>query len=418
MDLGLVAFVSLMILVCEAFFSGSEIALVSADRLKIEETADKGVESADTVRKAWERPEELLATALIGTNLMVITNTALITSVIHDRLGPGWAFVTPLILVPATLVLGEILPKTIFRHYADQTVLWVVRPLLTMKTAFLPLVKLSTGVARLLQLLAGDAKKAGEPFVTREEILLLLRSGEESGLKPAESKMIHKIFNFSETTAREVMVPLINVCAVREDSTVREVTDVVMKERFSRIPVYKDEMVNLTGVIHSFDLLSEENPDTSIRHLIRPLLYVPEQQSLDRLLLLMQQGEVSVASVVDEYGGTTGIVTTEDVLEEVVGEIEDEYDSKEQLYWKLSDTMYLFNARMEVDVINEMFPWNLPKEGYETLGGLVMHRTGKIPRAGEETALPNLTLRVARADTRSVKEVLVILNSPVEKIPS
>jgi CBS domain containing-hemolysin-like protein len=349
---------------------------------------------------------------------MVITNTALITSVVHDRLGPNWAFLTPLILVPATLILGEILPKTIFRRYADRAVLWLVRPLLTIRTAFLPLVKLSTGVARLLQLLAGDGKKAGEPFVTREEILLLLRSGKESGLKPAESKMIHKIFNFSDTTVREAMVPLVDICAVREDATVREVTEVVTKERFSRIPVFKEEMVNLTGVIHSFDLLSEKNPETPVRHLIRPLLYVPEQQSLDQLLLSMQQRGVSVAAVVDEYGGTTGIVTMEDVLEEVVGEIEDEYDSKEQLYWKLSDTMYLFSGRMEVDVINEMFPWNLPKEGYETLGGLVMHQSGKIPRTGEEVALPNLTLRVARGDTRSVKEVLVILKSPMEKAPS
>jgi CBS domain containing-hemolysin-like protein len=129
----------------------------------------------------------------------------------------------------------------------------------------------------------------------------------------------------------------------------------------------------------------------------------------------MQHKGVSVAAVVDEYGGTTGIVTIEDVLEEVVGEIEDEYDSKEEPYRKLSETIYLFNGRTEVDVINEIFPWNLPKEKYETLGGLVMHLMGKIPRVGEEVTLPNLTLRVFGADTRSVKEVLVILQNPAER---
>ena len=174
-------------------------------------------------------------------------------------------------------------------------------------------------------------------------------------------------------------------------------------------------MVNLTGLVHSFDLLSAEDPNASIQPLIRPILYATEHQPLDQLLLSMQQKGVSLAVVVDEYGGTSGIVTIEDVLEEVVGEIEDEYDAQEEIYRKLSDTMYAFNARAEIDLINEIFPWQLPKGEYETLAGLLMHLMGKIPRPGEEAALPNCTLRVSRADMRSVKEVLVIVRNPGEK---
>ncbi len=399
----------LFFLVLEGFLSGSEIAMVAADRKKLARFAHAGPRSARLTLRVLKDPSWFLSTTLVGSNLAEVANAALVTSLLVAHFGDWGDFYAFLLLTPFILIFGEILPKTLFQQKADHWILKIVPVIWIISYILFPLVWfMSKTTKALLRIL-----KMGEevrPFVTREELQLLLQTETApSDMKPLEKTMIHRIFRFGGTKVKEVMIPLVDVVALEENSTVGEAIASVRQENYSRYPVFRERIDNLSGLIHSFDLLLAPNPAQTIQPFIRPISFFPETKPIDELLLELQRKQEALAVVVDEYGGAVGIVTVEDILEEVVGEIEDEYDSGPPLFRRVGPKSYLINARMEIDHINESLKLGLPKGDYETLGGFVLDRLGRVPLAGESFRYRRMLFDVKKANERAVIEVLISL---------
>jgi len=255
--------------------------------------------------------------------------------------------------------------------------------------------------------------------VTEEEIMTLVDAGQEEGVIEAEEKaMIYSIFQFGETAAREVMVPRIDIVALEIDTPLDEALQVVIAAGHSRIPVYRDTIDNVQGILYAKDFLELWLPDSSkgieeagrdrtLESLLRPAHFVPESKMLDDLLADLQQRKVHIAIVVDEYGGTAGLVTIEDILEEIVGEIQDEYDSEEAAYQQVGEGEYIFNARIDLDDVNRLLGTNLPTEQGDTLGGLIYSQLGKVPAPGDVIKFDGYSIEVISVVRRRIQNVRV-----------
>ncbi|MFH0809385.1 MAG: hemolysin family protein [Pseudomonadota bacterium] len=404
--------------VLEAFFSGSEMALVAANEKRMKLQADEGSVGAKRALRLLAKPEWLFSTTQVGVNICSVSNAVLSAALLLQILGPGSEWLAILILGPLLLFFGQLLPKNLFRQHATAMAPRIATPLAVARVLFFPLVALGALVSRRVQAWAGG-KKYRSPFVTREEFLLLL--GKEGGgptvdLRAVEKQLILKMFSFRETAVREAMVPLVEVSAVPETATVSEVLEVFKSTPFSRLPVYRGRIDDIVGILHSFDLLGAD-PAESIARFRRPAQYVPEMKRVDELLVEMQRKRVRMCVVVDEYGGTVGIVTIEDLLEEILGEIRDEFEPETRRLVRLAEGHYLASARVEIDELNDKLGINLAKDGYETLGGLILERLGHVPRSGERFREGAVTVTVLAATDRAVREVDLLV-SPARRPPS
>ena len=406
MEIALYTVIFLLFLASEAFFSGSEIALIAADPQKLRKSSKASPARIRLTLDLLKNRERILATTLCGTNLSVVTNSILITSFLLSQLGDrGELFAVPL-LTPLLLMFGEIIPKTLFQQHADSIALRVAYPIWLASYVFYPLVYFITKVTQYLFRMFGAKGSHGIPFVTREELRLIFKmSRKGSDLTPEEVTMIDRLFDFAHTTVKEVMVPLVDVVAVEDTATVKEVLELIDVKGHSRFPVYHERIDNIIGVINSFDLLDSSLSKGPLTSFIRTASYVPEVKPVDDLLIEMQKQRKHLSIVVDEYGGSVGIITIEDILEEIVGEIEDEYDPDKKLYRKAGEGKYIVNARMEVDQMCELLPLTLPEGDYETLGGFLLEQFGHIPQPGEVFHFRNMTFTVLSSDERSIGRV-------------
>jgi CBS domain containing-hemolysin-like protein len=396
-------------LVLEGFLSGSEIAMVAADRKRLSRPAKDGSRWALLTYRMMQSPSWFLSTTLVGSNLAEVTNAALVTSLLVGHYGSRGDLYAFLILTPLILVFGEIFPKTLFQQKADRWVWRIVPVIWVISFILYPLVwfmsKATVAIARFLKQ-EGEAR----PMITREELQLLLREEEgKSDINPLEREMIRRIFRFSTTKVKEAMIPLVDVVALEEKVSIGEAMASLRQENYSRYPVFRERVDNIVGILYSFDLLYAEENGQTIGPFIRPISYFPETKPVDELLVDLQRNQETMAAVVDEYGGSVGIVTVEDILEEVVGEIEDEYDLEQPLYKKVGPGKFWINARMEIDHLNEILKLGLPKRDYETLGGFVLEQLGRVPLAGEVFRHKKLLFEVLKSDERSVLEVLVTM---------
>jgi CBS domain containing-hemolysin-like protein len=397
------------LLLLEGFLSGSEIAMVAADRKKLSRFAHAGSRWDRLTFRILKEPSWFLSTTLVGSNLAEVANAALVTSMLMGLYGSRGDLYAFLILTPLILIFGEILPKTLFQQKADPWVRKIVPAIWVVSLPLYPFVwlmsKATQAVSRLLNQ-EGEVR----PLVTREELQLLLREeGGRSDINPLERDLIRRIFRFSTTRVKEAMIPLVDVVALEETSTVEEAIASVRQENYSRYPVYRDRVDNVVGILYSLDLLEAEEEKRTIRPFVRPISFFPETKPVDELLLDMQRNQEAMAAVVDEYGGTVGIVTVEDILEEVVGEIEDEYDVNQPFYRRTGPKKFWINARMEIDHLNEILKLGLPRGDYETLGGFVLERLGRVPLAGEVFRYKKMLFEILKSNEKSVLEVAVTL---------
>jgi putative hemolysin len=406
---------SLVIIAClgaEAFFSGSEIALYSANKLKIRHSAEQGARAAKLILQMLDKPEHMLGSTLVVHNLVVVTGTSLATALFVNWLGQRGEWVALVVMTSLVLTVGEIFPKTIFQHFADQLAGVVIFPLRVVFYACYPLAYLITWlIGHGLRLFGLESEKKN-PYVTKEELELLVRLTDRSStLGVHERRMIHRIFGFSDTRVREAMIPLVEVVALEDNATVDELMQAIREHGFSRIPIFQDNIHNIVGWVNAFDALSMPPGERNFRHLIRPAYYVPETRRIGDLLKDVQQKGIPLAVVVDEYGGSVGIVTIEDMLEEIVGEIEDEYDARERLYEVLPDGSFRIDARMEIDAINEILGLPIPTGDYATLAGFILAQLERIPQRGELLMHDGLMLEIEEATNRTVERVHVVPRS-------
>jgi len=307
-------------------------------------------------------------------------------------------------LVPVSLLLGDLLPRSLAqarRHVLPARLRSAVHRVLAVVGA--PLRGLESVAAHL-----GGAAR-GHTVAAVGQVLsdLLRREQVEGEAQLSSSQVIRRIVEFRDTRVRDVMVPQIHIFGLRDDAPIDDAIALVRREKISRIPVFHERMYNIIGIVHAFDLLGATSTLEPVARIMRPPLYVPETKLAHRQLRLMQRRGQNMAVVVDEYGGTVGIVTVEDLLEEIVGEIEDEYDQREVLHEKLADGTVRVQGGMQVTPLNELFPWQLPVGDYDTIAGLVITHLGRIARVGERVRLPSVTIEVTRADARAVREVIV-----------
>jgi putative hemolysin len=404
----------------QMFFSASEIAVVSADELKIKAAAHMGQKSAALLDWMLARRDRLLAAILTGTNLATVTAAAVLTVFLHTTM-PQREFLAPFILSPLSLFLGESLPKLLTLKRPLAFAIFAVYPLRALTFVLAPLLSVETWLSRATRRLFGIAVDTDEGFVSREDLALLMRrrSGQETApladaILPTERFMISRIFRFTRSEARKAMVPLVRVEAIPITLSQAETIEVVRREGFSRLPVYEGKILNIVGVVHVFDLLEAPDLSRPVSEIMRPVSYFAESTPLDEILLALQRTGENMAVVVDEYGGAAGIITVEDLLEEVVGEIEDEYDVREEVARIIDARTLAVSARATPADLNERFGLRLPEgEEYATIGGLVVERLGHIPKPGEQLSVADVTLRVTRADARAVRDVLLVLDHPL-----
>jgi magnesium and cobalt exporter, CNNM family len=411
-------------LAVQAFFAASEIALVMADELKLRAETERGQADARVLSRLLERRDRLLALVLTSTNLANAVAAAVLTSFLY-AISPRVGLLAPLILVPLTLLVGESTPKLLVLRSPLPFARLSARPLTWLAGALAPMLAIETALSAWVRRLAGVPVEVQSVFMTREDLALLIhRPGGESlaqrdAILPAERQMISRVFRFSRSEARKAMVPLIRVEAVPDDMPLSGVIEVVRREGFTRIPVFNKRIVNITGVVHVFDLLEAPDLSRPVSEVMRPVSYFPEATPLDEILLALQRTGESLAVVVDEYGGAAGIITVEDLLEEVVGEIEDEYDAREELARAIDQKTLAVLARAPIGELNERFGLKLPEgDEYATIGGLVVERLGHIPKPGEQLQLGDLTIAVTRSDARAVRELVVHLAQPLRVEPA
>lgn len=394
-------------ILAEGFFSGSEIAIVNANRLLLADKAQKGHFGARIALNFLEKPQMLLGSTLIGTNLCVVTATMTATLFFLRRNSEIGEFYAVLLTWPLIFLFGEIIPKTVYQANADR-IAPVSAVLLRLFTLVLfPLVWSFTRFSTLLIRILRDKGKA-EPTITRSDVkALTLHHGKTQDIDQKEKRMIARMIDFSSARVSDAMVPLIDVVALDYNMTAGEAARFSVEHSFSRFPVFKDRVDEIVGIVDTYSLLDLHSPSDSLRGYMKKPLFVPESMSAKALLAELRHRGTSMAIVVDEYGGAVGVITVEDVLEEVLGNIEDEFDQITTIYRKIAPYSYIFQARAEVEFINERFEFKIPAGEYETLGGFLLEQFDRIPKHGDTISVGNLRYTALNPTNRNLTDVRI-----------
>ena len=429
-DLVLQLLVVLVLVAIEAVFVAAEIALVTLRHSRIEQLIDEGHRNARRVKRLVDNPARFLAVAQIGVTFVGFLASAYAAvnlaarlaealdqvPVLKDAAGVLALLTITILLSCFTIVFGELVPKTLALAYPDRVALTLAGPLDVVGRIFGPLVDMLTWLTRKIAGGFGTGVATQAQINTEELKLIVERGGETGVLEAEEEQMISAVIEMGERRVHEIMVPRTDMTALPVTATIDEAIDTFIREGHSRIPVYQRAIDEIVGVLYAKDLLpflkGGQKPD--LRKLLRAPLFVPESMLIDDLLHKIQGRKVHLAIVLDEYGGTAGMVTIEDLLEEIVGDIQDEYDTEEPLTVRISDDEARIDGRASVDDLGELFDVDLGSledaDEYDTVGGLIYHRIGGVPRPGDRVELTeqNLTLTVEVTDGRRVGKVLAV----------
>lgn len=407
-------FALLILLGVSGFFSGSETALLSLDKLRVRFLLQKNHPGADKLSALLDNPERLLSGILIGNNLVNIAASVIATGLFVSWFGDQGEWLTVAILTPVLLIFSEVCPKTYAAYYPEKMSFRVLAPIRFVIWFLSPVIVVVSSVSRVITKLLRK-KDAESLSVSEDEIKAMIDVGEESGVVAAEQRrMLHGIFDLSETRVRDVMIPRTEVVGIDISANFEEVLGIVREARHSRFPVYSESLDKVVGVVHSKDILDFIGCTErfSLRDLCRDPYYVPESKRIAVLLQSFRKKKEHLALVVDEYGGVEGIVTLEDVVEEIVGEIHDEYDVEEYDFHKLGEGHYLIDAAVSLREVNRRFELNLPEEHVTTLAGHLLQIMGKIPVEGDECEEGPILFRVRRMEDRRIEDVEMIFSAP------
>ncbi len=409
MTLGATLTIVFLCLLASAFFSSAEIAFLAANRVRLRHLAEQGRRVARGYMEAFQHPEQLLSTAMMGVTIAHVVSSAMATAALLPWVGGQASLWATVVLTPLMLVFGEILPKALTQPRATEIALRTFDPLRAVAWLLAPVVGLANLLVRAILGGLGHGERR-DPFVSRADLRLLVEREPDgtTDVREEEREMIEGIFDLVETSVREVMVPLVDVVAVPEDATIDEAVAKVRESGHSRLPVYRERIDNVVGVLAALDILGRGAAGETLRTLMRPAHYVPATKRVSDLLPEMQRRRIQLAVVVDEYGASQGIVTVGNVIEEIVGEIPDDRERTPAQLVRLPDGSYLVNGRMWLEELNEALDWELPtKKGYETVAGLILASLGRIPRPGEQVTVGNYELAVVDADERRILKVKV-----------
>ncbi|NLY53067.1 MAG: HlyC/CorC family transporter [Firmicutes bacterium] len=399
----------IFLVAASAFFSASETALMGISHLRLRALIEAGQQRARLVAKLKQQPEALLIALLVGNNLVNIGASSLFTALMLQIFGPGRAItIATGVMTVVILVFGEIGPKTMAARHPLRVAYRVAKPVSILMRFLSPLVYVLTGLANFLTRLVPGGEEQTEQ-VTEAEIRTLVNVGEEQGIiEDDESRMIHSVLALTDTPVRNIMVPRTAMTAVEVNTNHDELIAIIRRDRYSRLPVYEGDIDNIIGLLHAKDICSlteEEKAAFDLRQLLRPTIFVVSSKASSLVLRELQKHRIYMAIIIDEYGGTAGLVTIEDLIEEIVGEIVDEYDVEDPPVEVYDAHTTFLDARLTVEEVNEQLNLALPTDRALTIGGLIYDLLGRIPRAGESVSLGGVQLTVDKIDRRTIERV-------------
>ncbi|MGB2902475.1 MAG: hemolysin family protein [Candidatus Dechloromonas phosphoritropha] len=408
--------VILVFLVLKGFFSGSELAMVNSDKIRLRHEARNGNAGAKLVLSLFRAPDVMLGTTLVGTNIATVTITTMGTLLFIDLLGESGDLVSVLVFTPFLLIFGEIVPKSIFQQKADTIVTRVIYPLRFFSYAFYPVIFVFSRIARVAARLFGGATSGASGFITKDELRVLIDVSETSSDSAATTKQrIRRIFRFADTTVGEVMTPLAEVTGLNELRGMRQAVRRVWDSGFNRLPVFRGNMTNVTGVLtlSTWDLLLPDIMQRPIADFVKPALYLTPKQRLDQVLPLLRARTDHMAIVVDEFGSATGILSMEDIFEEVVGTVDTGFDfdsmkpPSRSAIESVNEETYLVSGRAPISELNDSLNLNLPAGEVHTIAGFLISRLRHIPAVGNEVVENGYRYTVAEADGRTATKVRI-----------
>lgn len=415
--------ITVIILLClSAFFSSSETALTTVNQIRMRTLADNGDKRAARVLRVTGNPGKMLSAILIGNNIVNLSASSISTSLAIHLFGNTGAGIATGILTFLILIFGEVTPKTMATIKADSMSLTAAAPIGFLMKILTPVIfiinKLSLGLMFLLHVNIKDAQKK----MTEEELRTIVDVSQENGvIEHEERDMIHNLFDFGDAEAKEIMVPRIDMTFVQADATYQEVLDIFRQDMFTRLPVYEDSTDNVIGIINMKDfLLQNDTPEFSVRNLLREPYFTYEHKNTADLFLEMRKSSISLAIVLDEYGVTAGLITLEDLLEEIVGEIRDEYDADEEDdITRISDREFYVLGSANLDDVSEALSLHFTSDDYDTIGGYCLGLLDHLPEKNEIILTDNnILIRIDRMEKNRIERIYIRLPEPLEETGS
>lgn len=400
-----------VLVILSGFFSAGEFAFVVSNKIKIELRARKNLFAAKNAFYFVNNPQMFFSTILISNNIVNIAFASLIAVILTSL----FRFSDFYILIISTVILllfGELIPKYIAREYADAVVL-IFSPVFRILTFILyPFVRLLSSLSSFFTKSVNINEENMQFLFSKEDLQLLVMESVEAGnVDKSDSGILHKVFELGEQKIYEAISPRTEIVGVEINSSIEDVVNTFIQSGYSKLPVYEENMDNIKGVVFAYDMF--KNPD-NLGNIIREVIFVPDtKRTLDMLNEFLEK-HASIAIVVDEFGGTAGIITLEDIMEELFGEIRDEYDVDDFISKKVDDTTYVFSAKVETDYINEQFGLSIPEGDYETIGGFITTRIGRIPHQNETIQIDQFTILILRSGKTKIDLVKVFIDQ--EKI--
>lgn len=410
MDAEIIILIVLIIL--SGTFSGIETAIFSLSDIKVRNLVKQGRRGAKTLKKLKENPHRLLITILFGNNIVNVGASALATVIVTNALGSTAVGISLGIatgmMTFILLVFGEITPKALAHQNAEKISLLSAKPIDTLTKILSPVIWLLEKITGfIIKIIGGEPEKG---LITVDELRTTISVGAEEGIiKKDEEEIIHNVFEFGSTSAGEIMIPRTDMFCLEADTKIKDVMKVVPGNRYTRIPVYRERRDNIIGILYVKDIIKYigKKDTNTIEKIIRPAFFVPETKNLPLLLKEFRKKRVHIAIVVDESGGVEGLVTLEDILEEIVGEIYDETDARETLIKPATNESFEIEGKTEIDDVNKILKTDIHEEHFNTIAGYIIHNLGRIPKKGEKVKLNKMKITILDADDKKIRKLRI-----------
>jgi CBS domain containing-hemolysin-like protein len=402
----------LFLILLSAFFSSAETSFISLGKYHYRKLLEADKKKGEKLSFWFENPEKILITTLVGNNFVNIMASVMAASISYNYFHKIVPSLIAGIMAFVILIFGEIIPKSIAKKHSEKVALLSSYPLKIFSIIFYPFVKLLLFISNLFLMIFGEKIETIIPVLTEEDVKAMITAGEEEGvIEKEEKEMIHSIFELGDKMVKEIMTPRVNIIATEENTPIEEIVKIISSHGYSRIPVYRENIDKIIGIVYIKDIISRQTTENwqnlKAKDIMRNVYFVPETKRIIELLRELQMLKLQMAIVIDEYGGTAGLVTMEDLIEEIVGEISDEFKKDEKEYIKIMDGKYLLKGNMEIEKVEELTGMEIPDIDVETIAGFVLSHFGRIPNKGEEFIYNSFKITVQDVGDKIIKWVKI-----------
>ncbi|KEI02351.1 HlyC/CorC family transporter [Clostridium botulinum] len=406
----IIAVVILLILIgLSALFSASETALTSLSKIRIRQMKEEGIKRAEIVDKLVDNTNKMLSAILVGNNVVNIGASALATSIAINQFGEKGVTISTVVMTIVVLIFAEITPKSLASSNPEKVSLGVAKYIEFITVVLNPIAVVFTYITKGILKIFGVNADTSKPFITEEELKTMLDVSHEEGvLEITERKMIYNVFEFGDSQVKDVMIPRADIVALDINSSYDEIVETFKMQQFSRIPIYEEEIDNVIGILHVKNLVLASKENFDIRDIIHEPYFTYEYKKTTELFEEMRKQRISLTIVLDEYGGTVGLITMEDLVEEIVGDIEDEYDEHNIGIEVIKEDEYIIDGSIKIDEVNDMIGTNIESEDFDTIGGFVIGELGRFPEQGEMIEYMNVKFIIEEIDRNRIKKLKVL----------